>query len=276
MKYVNRAKMNTSTVGTGALALGSAVAGFQSFADAGVVDGDQVRYVIEDGQAWEIGLGTYSASGPSLTRTPAESSNGGAAIALTGNAQVYLTVGAGDLNDHSHSSATASAAGFMSSADKSKLDGISAGAQVNAVTSVAGKTGAVTLAVGDVSGAIGATSPYIQTPQISGAYISGSIWSYVSSFDQPFLNANQGHVQKYSATSSVSFYFSNPSSGPAWVVPFLLILEISNNASITWPSSVRWPGNTAPTLGNGTHLIFFQTENGGNTWRGAALTGYTG
>jgi len=48
------------------------------------------------------------------------------------------------------SAATTTQAGVMSSADKSKLDGIAAGAQVNSVTSVAGKTGAVTLAKGDV------------------------------------------------------------------------------------------------------------------------------
>lgn len=53
---------------------------------------------------------------------------------------------------HSHANASTSAAGFMSAADKSKLDGIQAGAQVNAVTSVAGKTGAVTLSASDISG----------------------------------------------------------------------------------------------------------------------------
>src|SRR5690606_15428694 len=46
--------------------------------------------------------------------------------------------------------ATTSANGLMSSADKTKLNGIAAGAQVNTVTSVAGRTGAVTLAKGDV------------------------------------------------------------------------------------------------------------------------------
>ena len=46
--------------------------------------------------------------------------------------------------------ATASASGHMTSAYAAKLDGIAAGAQVNTVTSVAGKTGAVTLVKGDV------------------------------------------------------------------------------------------------------------------------------
>lgn len=50
----------------------------------------------------------------------------------------------------STSEATASAAGLMSSADKAKLAGIAAGAQVNSVSSVAGKTGAITLSKADV------------------------------------------------------------------------------------------------------------------------------
>lgn len=49
-----------------------------------------------------------------------------------------------------HDVATGAFAGFMAAADKTKLDGIETGAQVNTVTSVAGKTGAVTLVKGDV------------------------------------------------------------------------------------------------------------------------------
>lgn len=52
--------------------------------------------------------------------------------------------------DTTYSAATTKISGLMSANDKSKLDGIAAGAQVNAVTSVAGKTGAVTLSKSDV------------------------------------------------------------------------------------------------------------------------------
>lgn len=93
----NRARMTTATTGTGTITLGSAVVGFQSFADAGVSDGDVVRYVVEDGNAWEIGEGTYTASGTTLTRMVLESSNADAAISLTGSAEVYLTAVAEDL-----------------------------------------------------------------------------------------------------------------------------------------------------------------------------------
>ena len=94
---VNRAKMSTATTGTGTISLASAESGYQSFADAGVVDGNTVRYVIEDGISWEIGSGVYTAIGTSLTRTVSESSNAGAAITLTGSAVVYVTATVQDL-----------------------------------------------------------------------------------------------------------------------------------------------------------------------------------
>jgi hypothetical protein len=186
VRLVNRARMTTPTTGTGTLTLGGAVAGFQSFAAAGVLAGDALRYVIEEGEAWEIGTGVYGAAGPTLTRAPSESSAGGAAIALGGQAVVYITAAAAefdaklDATDPRLSDAREWSAATLSqaeaeagtattrraftaarvrqailgwwngSAEKTKLDGIAAGAEVNAVTSVAGRTGAVTLAKGDV------------------------------------------------------------------------------------------------------------------------------
>jgi hypothetical protein len=94
---VNRAKVSTSTTGTGTITLGSAESGYQTFADAGVSNGDVVRYVIEDGTDWEIGTGTYTASGTTLSRTVLESSNSDAALNLTGSAVVYVSAVAEDI-----------------------------------------------------------------------------------------------------------------------------------------------------------------------------------
>ena len=91
-KLVNRAKVVTSTTGTGTITLGSAEAGYMTFADAGVVDGDVVQYVVEDANdGWEIGTGTYTASGTTLSRTVEQSSNAGSAINLSGDAVVFIT-----------------------------------------------------------------------------------------------------------------------------------------------------------------------------------------
>jgi hypothetical protein len=96
-KLVNRAKMTTATTGTGTITLGSAVDGYQTFAASGVANADVVRYVIEDGDDWEIGTGTYTASGTTLSRTVSESSNSNAAIDLTGDAVVFVGATAEDL-----------------------------------------------------------------------------------------------------------------------------------------------------------------------------------
>ena len=98
VKLVNRARMSTSTTGTGTITLGSAENGYQSFDDAGVPDGDIVRYVIEDGANWEVGTGTYTASGTTLTRTVTESSNSDAALNLSGNAVVFIGPAAQDFS----------------------------------------------------------------------------------------------------------------------------------------------------------------------------------
>ena len=95
MALRNRAKMLTSTVGAGTLTLTAAEPGFQSFADAGVVDQETVQYVIEDGLAWEVCTGVYTAAGATLTRTLIESSTD-ALLALTGNAKIYISMHAVD------------------------------------------------------------------------------------------------------------------------------------------------------------------------------------
>src|SRR5262245_6733374 len=98
----NLARMTTSTTGTGTITLGSAVNGYLSFAtaasQAGVtIDGQVLSYGIDDGANREVGRGTYTASGTTLTRTVLASTNSGSAISLSGNAQVFVTALAEDL-----------------------------------------------------------------------------------------------------------------------------------------------------------------------------------
>ena len=97
-RFYNLARMTSTTTGTGALALGSAVSGCLSFADAGVQDGDVVHYGISDGADSEVGIGTYTAAGTTLARTTVESStNSGNKITCSGSQQVFITPLASDL-----------------------------------------------------------------------------------------------------------------------------------------------------------------------------------
>jgi hypothetical protein len=136
--------MATSTTGTGTITLGSAVTGFQTFADAGITNGMTVRYVIENGDNFEIGSGTYTASGTTLSRTVSESSNSNNALNLSGSSEVFLTAIAADIDaklDKSGGTMTGVLAmgsnaittsstvdGRDLSADGTKLDGIEASA----------------------------------------------------------------------------------------------------------------------------------------------------
>jgi hypothetical protein len=66
------------------------VSGYQSFAVIG--DGNTTYYAITSGTAWEVGIGTYTASGTTLSRdTILSSSNANAAITLAGTSNVFVT-----------------------------------------------------------------------------------------------------------------------------------------------------------------------------------------
>ena len=89
----DRVKETTTTTGTGTVTLAGAAAGFQSFAAVG--DGNQTFYAIADATSgdWEVGVGTYTASGTTLSRTTVvSSSNAGSLVNFSaGTKDVFVT-----------------------------------------------------------------------------------------------------------------------------------------------------------------------------------------
>ena len=89
----DRVKETTTTAGTGTVTLAGAAAGFQSFAAVG--NGNQTFYAIVDAATgdWEVGVGTYTASGTTLSRTTVvSSSNAGSLVPFAaGTKDVFVT-----------------------------------------------------------------------------------------------------------------------------------------------------------------------------------------
>ena len=80
----DRVRETTTTTGTGTVTLAGAVIGFQSFAAIG--NGNVTYYTIagQGTSEWEVGIGTYTSSGTTLSRdTVLSSSNSNLAVSFS-------------------------------------------------------------------------------------------------------------------------------------------------------------------------------------------------
>ena len=88
----DRVKSSTTTTGTGTITLGAAAAGFQAFSVIG--NGNTTYYTIVDtiNGTWEVGVGTYTASGTTLSRDAVfDSSNSGSLVNFaSGSKDVFV------------------------------------------------------------------------------------------------------------------------------------------------------------------------------------------
>jgi len=91
----NRVRETTSTTGTGAVTLGGAVGGFQTFA-AGIGNSNTTYYAISinSENEWEVGRRTLNGDSSTLTRTEVlESSNSDSAVDFSaGSKEVFCTL----------------------------------------------------------------------------------------------------------------------------------------------------------------------------------------
>lgn len=99
LSMLNRCVFNPVAGGTTDFAVSTAVTGYLTPAQAGAQNGFAYHYVAQSAnlQQWEIGIGTYSTSGPTLARsTVILSSNSNSKVNFTSAPQVFITATAED------------------------------------------------------------------------------------------------------------------------------------------------------------------------------------
>ena len=85
------------------------------------------------------------------------------------------------------------------------------------------------------------------------------------------IQVNTASVFSRTVSGAVTFTFTGVAAS-GYVSSFLLNLTNGGSATVTWPTAVKWPGGTVPTLtAAGRDVLGFFTVDGGTTWSGFVL-----
>ena len=107
----------------------------------------------------------------------------------------------------------------------------------------------------------------------AGTKFTGGIAQVATAAGALELDLNTSNYFTKTISGNSTFTFANPAAS-GQVTAFTLELTHSSG-TVTWPSSVKWNADTAPTLTTGkTHLFMFVTDDGGSRYRGSALVDY--
>lgn len=275
----DRVMETTSSTGTGTITLGGAATGFQSFSVIG--NGNTTYYTIVGGTEWEVGIGTYTASGTTLSRdTVLESSNSGSLVNFSaGTKNVFVTYPAEESVDQdtamtltnktisadNNTLSGIAASSFVLSNASGNIDGSAAQKAIPAGV-VVGTTDSQTLTNKTISGASNTLSNIGNSSLTNSAItINGTSTSLGGSI-------NVGTVTSVSGTGSyggLSLSGTVTSSGN---------ITFGGTPTGTWPISVSGNADTATTATNwGTYGGVPTAGNvpGANGIARADVNGYT-
>jgi hypothetical protein len=118
------------------------------------------------------------------------------------------------------------------------------------------------------------TAPTISAPTVSGiTALNGPVNGVLVAVPALNIDCSAGNFFTKTISANSTFTFSNAPASKS----FGFVLELTHTSgTVTWPTSVTWPGDKTPTLTTGkTHLFIFVTDDGGTRWRGGSLVDYT-
>ena len=276
----DRVQETTTTSGTGSVTLLGAVSGFQSFAVVG--NGNTTYYTITDGAAWEVGIGTYSTSGPTLARTTVLSNSNGNTSPITlsgGLAQVFLTYPAEKSVNLDASSNVTPLGTIASGTWQGTTVGVSYGG-----TGVTASSGANSVVLRDANQNTALNNIFRNiTSTVSAA--GTTTLTAASSFTQVLTGSTTQTFKLPDATTltnGASFQFNNNSTGNLYIVDYgsnaidtvaaggaaQIFLTSTSTANGVWdvhgfiPENVEWGTNS---------LYLNSTVITGGTWHGGTI-----
>ena len=276
----DRVQETTTTSGTGSVTLLGAVSGFQSFAVVG--NGNTTYYTITDGAAWEVGIGTYSTSGPTLARTTILSNSNGNTTPITlsgGLAQVFITYTA-EKSVNLDASNNVTPLGTISSGTwQGTTVGVSYGG-----TGVTASSGANSVVLRDANQNTSLNNIFRNTTSTVSA-AGTTVLTAASSFTQVLTGTTTQTYQLPDATTlanGASFQFNNNSTGNLFVVnngsgavatvaaggASQIFLTSTSTSNGTWdvhgfiPENILW----------GTNSLYLNNDIiTGGTWQGGTI-----
>lgn len=279
----DRVQETTATTGTGTMTLAGAVAGFQTFAVIG--NANTTYYTITSGNNWEVGIGTYTSSGTTLSRDTvlASSAGGTTKITLAGTSNVFCVYPAGKSFGLDQTlGVTNGGTGQTTYTDGQLLIGNTTGNTLTKATLTQGAGLTITNGSGSITAALNVANANTWTATQTFSGSTSVLASSVKNIVEPATvsaTAATGTINYDVTTQSVLYYTTNASAN--FTVNFrassgtslntamatndvvTVAFLVTNGATPYYNSAVqvdgnavtpKWQAGTAPTSGNASSI----------------------